>query len=421
MEPARSTLYRTFLLCAIPALLIFGFGLGVPALPPVAAAWIAVLAAGWMSARLRLRGITVRRELYPSAFEEDEVAVDLILEADRRAAMVEVADAFGPSIADEHRLLEPGPLRRGTRRRLSYRGFCSRHWGVYTVGPVQILTVDSAGLFRAWKRIPEVDEFAVFPRVYDVSGLARLGSRAALSTHELTAGRPGRSPLYLGVRDYRPGDDLRHIHWPASARRGELVVKEYEVDLAPYLTVFLDLDARFRAGTGKKSTLEYTVRSAASIVWSATRAGNFVQVIGAGRRPIHVPPGRGETHMTFALYELLRAAQDGRTPLDRVVTDHLPFVPDRSTAVLISGTVFLDLGVMDGILELFRGRSILPVVLLVDNYSFPAIHGWPPPRDQILERRREVAFFLQSRGVPVRILDATDDLETALGRADLAS
>jgi uncharacterized protein (DUF58 family) len=44
-----------------------------------------------------------------------------------------------------------------------------------------------------------------------------------------------------GLREYKPGDELRHVHWKASARRRELVVKEYEGDSQPGLEVLLDL------------------------------------------------------------------------------------------------------------------------------------------------------------------------------------
>src|SRR5262249_41130714 len=153
--------------------------------------------------------------------------------------------------------------------------------------------------------------FAVFPQVYDVAGLSELGARSTLIPHESSAGRPGQSLITMGVREYRPGDDLRRVHWPATARRGALMVKEVEVDLAPYFTVILDLARRHRAGMGRKSTLEYVLRSAASIIWSATRSGGFVQVAGTGAKPLFVPPGRGQNHLTFALYELIRAGLDG--------------------------------------------------------------------------------------------------------------
>jgi len=219
----------------------------------------------------------------------------------------------------------------------------------------------------------------------------------------------------MGVREYRPGDDLRRVHWPATARRGTLMVKEVEVDLAPYFSVFIDLDRRHRAGMGRKSTLEYVLRTAASVIWSAVRSGGFVQVAGMGAKALHVPPGRGENHLTFALYELIHAGLDGTVPLPEVLLQNLPYVPAGSTVVLVSGTVFLDLAATGDIVEALRSRGARVAVFLVNNFSFPAIAGWPPPRVEVMEKTREVVFFLRSRGVPVRVLEESDDLEAALG------
>lgn len=418
MEPARSTLYRSFLLVVSPALVLLGLGLSQPALAALGAAWgLLLVYASWAAGR-RLRGLEARRELYPSAFEEDVVEVDLVLSARRRTRMIELADAFGPSLALEQRMLEPGPLGPGASRRLSYAAFCSRQWGVYPVGPLRALASDPFGLFRAGRVLPAIDEFAVFPRVHDVAALARLGARPTFAPHESAAARSGQSLLYLGTREYRAGDDLRHVQWAASARRGALVVKEYEIDLCPYVSVFVDLERRHRAGTGRKSTLEYVVRAASSVVWTAIRAGSFVQVAGIGGRVLHVPPGRGEDHLAYALYELIKGVQDGQAALHDVVRHHLPFVPPQSTVVLVSGTCFLDLGEVDVLLEALRDRGVRPVFLLVDNFSFPAIEGWPPPRAEVVEKRREVTFFLRSRGVATRVLGESDDLAAALGAGE---
>jgi len=51
-----------------------------------------------------------------------------------------------------------------------------------------------------------------------------------------------------GVRDYVPGDPVRRVHWPSSARRGDLVVKEVEEPGAPRLVVALDLGGGGAAG-----------------------------------------------------------------------------------------------------------------------------------------------------------------------------
>lgn len=420
MEPSGSTLYRSFLLATLPILAFFGVSLRMPAFLILAGAWIVFLSLSFLLTGRGLSGVRVAREIYPSAFEGDEVPVHLVLDCERTARRIEIADGFGAAIMAEQRMLEPGPIVPGERRRLSYATLCSRQWGMYAVGPIRLQGSDPAGLFRKARDLALIEEFAVFPRVYDVAGLATLGAQRSMAPYEASVPRVGQSLLYLGVRDYRPGDDLRNVHWPATARRGTLVVKEHEVDLAPYFTVFVDLEKRHRAGIGKKSTHEYLIRTASSIVWSAIREGGFVQVSGLGRRALHVPPGRGETHLAFALYELIRAAEDGSVALPEFVLQNLATVPAGSTAVLLSGTLFLDLGPLEEVIEGIRSRGARPAVVLVNNFSFPAISGWPPPRAEIVEKRREVEFFLRSRGVPMRILEESDDLEAALGRGGFA-
>jgi uncharacterized protein (DUF58 family) len=408
-------LYRSFLLSSIPFLLLLGAALGLWALVALGAAWALYLGGSWARARRGLGGLSARREVYPSAFEGDDVLIDLVLESHRPLRELEIVDAFGPSLSLEQRMLEPGPLGPGLRRRLRYQSRCSRQWGLFAVGPIRVGRCDPGGMFHAERTLEVVEEFAVFPRVFDVAGLLPLGTRASFETGPATAGQAGQSLVYLGARDYRPGDEARRIHWPQSARRGSLVVKEVEVDLTPYFTLLLDLERRHRAGTGKKSTREFVVRTAASVVWSATQAGSFVQVIGEGRSPLEVPPGRGQNHLTHALYELLCTAQEGTRPFLDIVRDALPRIPPQSTAVLIGATVFLALPVLEELLQAFRGRAVRPVVVLINNFSFPAISGWPPPRAEVLEKAREVTFFLESRGVPTRVLEESDDLESVLG------
>lgn len=280
---------RALMFVALPWLAVLGLAFHASGLLGLALGWALLLALASRRARTGLMGLGVRHELYPSAFEGDTVVVDVVIEnlSKRAAHLVEVGDG----VTDHQMLLEPGPLAGARRRRLRYRTACSRNWGVYAVGPLTLATSDPTGLFRAELPVGQLDAFAVFPRVYEVAGLERLGARASLAPQVVTASRPGQSASYMGVRDYGPGDDLRRIHWPATARRGTPVVKEYEVDLTPYFALFLDLDRRHGAGTGRKSTLEYVVRTAASLLWSATRHGHVLEAHAEPRARCSSRPG----------------------------------------------------------------------------------------------------------------------------------
>jgi uncharacterized protein (DUF58 family) len=417
MKPGPSP-FRALLLVGLGWVLLLALVFRSGALLGMAAGGAALVWLARRRARRVLAGLDARRELFPSAFEGDSVAVDLQLEnrSSRSALLVEVGDAFGPGIGERQLLLEPGPLAPAHRRQLRYRAHCTRDWGVYAVGPLALRASDPLGLFPVERLLGQLEPFAVFPRVHDVAGLERLGARPSLTLQDVTSGRPGQSAAYLGVREYRSGDDLRRIHWPATARRGRPVVKEHEVDLTPYFTLFLDLDRRNRAGTGRKSILEYLVRSAASLLWSATRHGHVVQVLGTG---LYVPPGRGALHMTHALYELIRVRQDADRELLDAVEAHLAHLPAGSTATLLFGTIELDTGRLEALLETFRSRAIRPLLLFVNGESFLPIERWPLPAASVRARCAALQALLGSRGVAGAILEAGHDLGVELGRADL--
>lgn len=420
MDPV-SSVHRHFLLFTAPLVGIIGAATGATALVGYAFAAAAFLALGFFRSRRALLGMRVSRSVYPNAFEDDGVRVELRVEnhSRRRAQLVDIDDAFGPSLADRQRLLEPGPLLPGRRRTLGYRSFCSRGWGEFRVGPLGLSTSDALGLFQARRLFHQLDTFTVFPRVYDVTGLDRLGARSSLALQDATASRSGQSLAYLGVRDYRSGDDARRIHWPASARRGALAVKELEIDLLPYFTLFLDLSRQGRAGTGKKSTLEYVVRTAASLLWTAAARGDVVQMIAEGEQPLFVPPGRGELHATLALYEVVRARQDGKRALLDLVEENRAALPSGSTATLFHASLDFDLARLEETLEAFRSRGVRAVVFAIDEASFVPIDRRAATKQVAAERREAFLALLRERSVAGAVLSADMELGATLGRRDL--
>jgi len=138
------------------------------------------------------------------------VRVEIALENHGRKPVrfVEILDSFGAALAETKALLDPGPLPPGRRHRLVYRTLCTRLWGVYTVGPLALSVADPLGLFSARRLLGDLRPFDLFPRVHPVGGIDQLGARTSFSPTEATAGRAGASAVYLGVRDFRPGDEV---------------------------------------------------------------------------------------------------------------------------------------------------------------------------------------------------------------------
>lgn len=145
--------------------------------------------------------------------------------------------------------------------------------GVFRLGPYALRTGDPFGLFSMEMESVESETILVYPRVALMPAIDL--PRGNLS------GRDRRRKAYSGterapvVRAYRPGDSLRHVHWPTSARQGDLMVTEVETEPSGDLWIVLDVNRRVQSGEASTSTLE------TGIVLAASAAAEY---LGGGER-----------------------------------------------------------------------------------------------------------------------------------------
>lgn len=413
--------YRGFLLAIATIAALLGLlGRSAPLLG-FSLAWVALLVTTFAAARRGLRDLQVRRHVPASAFEDDLVTVDLLLEnhGRRPVRFVTVSDAFGAGLADRPAVLEAGPLPPQHGRLLAYRAFVARQWGVYTVGPLAVGAWDAVGLWHAERQLPVVEPFEVYPRAVEIESLPGFGARPAAASRDVTEAAAGQSLLFRGVRDFRAGDDVRRIHWPATARRGVQMVREVERDVRPLFTLFLDLDRRGRAGLGRKSSLDLVVRTGASLLWTAHRRGDMTQVVAEGDRSVLLPAGAGEVHLAAALHELITARQTGTRPLLDLVEEHRDLLPPGSTAALLAATTEIDLDLLASTVDGLWARGVRPLLIAVDALSLAPVERPPVPLEEARARRRALEEGLAARGVPFAILDGEEDPSAALRRPDV--
>jgi hypothetical protein len=102
---------------------------------------------------------------------------------------------------------------------------------------------------------------------------------------EATAAAPraGSGNELFGIREYRPGDSLRRIHWRSSARHGELVVREYEPPGLQTLTILVD------SSPATQEVADQIARIAASEAWDCIREGGRVVIGAPGLEPSEAP------------------------------------------------------------------------------------------------------------------------------------
>jgi uncharacterized protein (DUF58 family) len=196
--------------------------------------------------------------------------------------------------------------------------------GVYSFGPLHLQSTAPFGLFRSQRTLSAPLEVTVYPESAPIGGLPHGGF---LQGQLLESGPPRPSGEMRGSREYQPGDQSRAIHWRNSARRGHLMVKEF--DQVPEGEVRVAFNPSLAAGTGRESALEYGVRVAASVAHQAVREG----------RPFRLwTSARGEIFPTWhaTLEYLARVQPPGETDAAESAIDALLRAPQGTgTSVAI--------------------------------------------------------------------------------------
>ena len=139
---------------------------------------------------------------------------------------------------------------------------CERR-GVFRLGPHRLQTQDPFGFFAATVTNLTDEIVVIYPRVVHLPKVQLPhGNSQGSDQHR----RPilGNLPAAT-VSDYQRGDSLRHVHWPSTARRGRMMVKDLEIEPSGNIWLVLNLDQRVQQGEGPTDTLEQGIVVAASL------------------------------------------------------------------------------------------------------------------------------------------------------------
>jgi uncharacterized protein (DUF58 family) len=183
--------------------------------------------------------------------------------------------------------------------------------GIVRLGPLVVENRDPLGMARARTRLLEMDEVFVAPRAF-LLDMPQLG-QGVLGTQLLAMARRLGPGEFHGLREYVDGDEPRSIHWKASARSEQLLVKEHTTEGLRRCTVVLDSQgSTYREEDG----FERAVTVAASLVHSADRAGLSTRFVTAGSIDLRGPEVAANT------LRLLAGIEPSIDPLGSI--DHDP-------------------------------------------------------------------------------------------------
>lgn len=339
---------------------------------------------------LSSRGVKFSRRL-PLA---DRLAVGKSARIDLLLANESHLDTSRAGVLDrlpEPREFDAPPLKKGGGTMLEVPVTFARR-GVYELGPAEVRVVDPFELLRFSRKFDERTEIVVYPRVHELPGFPLRGG----NTESGSRGPRGqRGDEFAGLREYRRGDDQRHIHWKSVARTGELFVKEFALEAPRRYTVALDL--RRTGLRAQEAEVEDAVSAAASVLAHVYDQRLPVRLLCTDGAEQNTEFGNDEASRWRAMRILAMVKADGDRPFGEAV------LKERSSlgegVVLISRAKDEELPVCVRRLR-DSGLSVAVVALAPHTYR-----GYPGPR----ESEREAEFMnevgrLEAAGAVVRVI-----------------
>ena len=215
------------------------------------------------------------------------------------------------------------------------------------------------GLLRSFCRVPAAQSLVILPKRYRLPCLALPGDREYQPLGVALASAVGQSDEFVALRDYRPGDSLRHIHWRSVAKCDRLVVRENEDEFFVRHALILDTCATVE----DDAVFEEAVAVASSFVCAIETQESLLDLLFVGPQAYTFTAGRGVGHveqMLTVLAGVEPSAPQQFATLETLVLRHV---------ARVSGCV---------------------CVLLV----------WDEPRQRLVQQ-------LRARGLPVRVCVVT--------------
>ena len=304
-----------------------------------------------------------------------------------------------PGLAVRERLARLGArrveLNRGDR---SYRGTYVVERvprGRYAVEESEAVIEDPFGLAHAEVELPPGGSLVVYPRLVHLDGLFSESGAHAQDGRRMLLRRQAGFDLH-SVREYEQGESLRKVHWPSTARRGQLMVKELEDAPRDEIAIVLDADA----GAVTGSSFDVQVRAAGSILRTHAARGRraVLSLNAAQRQSVRVSSLDNDWQ---AAYEVLAAVEpDGSRPVVELLSRESP-AARALELVLVTARLSPALGT-----KLVQ-RALSNHGVSVVWVDAPSFAGRPTQVDPELLR-------LQLAGIPVAVLREGQNLAAAL-------
>lgn len=296
--------------------------------------------------------------------------------------------------------------------------------GHYIFGSLNVRYTTILGLMMREERISCEMPVKVYPDVFQTKKHLVLARENRATQMGLRKSRLlGQGYQFERLRDYVPDDSMRHVDWKATARRGSLITREYDVEQSQHIMIVLDMGRTMASRTVDEGNqlgmtkADYAINASVLLAHVAAQSDDRVGLFCFAESPItFVPPGKGKAQAS-ALMEALYDLQPRTEESDYFVNLNILSQKQRKRSLVF---VFTDLIDPESSRSLITSMSLLiqkhlVVCIALADYELPTILDTSPANvpdmytqavalSIIHERRRALA---QLSKLGVITIDAT--------------
>jgi uncharacterized protein (DUF58 family) len=295
--------------------------------------------------------------------------------------------------------------------------------GRFEFGQIVVRFLSRWNLVWVETRIGEPVNVKVYPNMRRAreAELKALGARSLVASHRKTSWR-GEGREFESLRDYVRGDELRHISWTATARRGKLTTRQYQIERDQTILIAIDGGRLMTARIEQETKLDSAVHAALALMSAAARAGDNAGLLVFGRKiKSYLPPGRGRDHMDAALEALYAVEPDMIEPSYSHALEFIAAHSKRRSLVVLLTDLVDEEGSKELLasLRLLRPRH-LPLVVTIADRDLKAVVSNVPENARDLFTQSVAEEIMYLREAALRRVESQGGLALDVTAAALA-
>jgi uncharacterized protein (DUF58 family) len=252
--------------------------------------------------------------------------------------------------------------------------------GIFSLGPWEIVTGDPFGFFETRRIYSDAKPMVVYPPLAVLP--AELLPRGTQKGDIQPLNQPviAESVLSSQTRAYQPGDPLRRIHWPTSARREHLYVKTLDPEAASRIWLIPDMDPLVHYGSGNDSSEETLILLLVALASQLLGENRAVGLYSAVDPVQIIPPQRGPAQLWTLLAAITPLHTTQMMPFANVLSQAANLISSRDLVIAV--TPSLDPEWMRSLSVISRGFGHRETwAFLLDPLSFGGLQAAAPLLD----------------------------------------